>query len=227
MGIGTLTMAEQSLKDKIVDGIFSERGYVLVALGAVLIVIGLLGQTKWFTLIPDEYRWAGIVIGFCVLAAGITLLVIDGQSGKNKYGVEIFYPDGRVPVDEKIAVKGRVGRRRLPIGSELWLLRIYPNRKEFVPMRQIVPGRDGVWEAEDCTLGGKKDDKRIIGAYLIDESAKVLIESRQQAEKEHNKWMDKLNVPKETPERYLMPIKADVRLMKNMEMCLEIEVRRN
>jgi hypothetical protein len=227
VGIRELTMADQSLKEKIVDAVFSERGYVLVVAGFVLLLIGFLGQTNWFPLIPDEYRWAAIVIGVCLLLAGIALLFIDGQSGKNKYGVEIFYPKKGAPVDEKIEINGRIGRRRLPTGKELWLLRIYPNRKEFVPMKQIVPDREGAWETKDCALGGIKNDRRIIGAYLVDESAKVLIESRQQAEKEHNKWMDELGVPKDKPNRYLMPIKADVSMMKNMEMCLEIEVRRN
>jgi hypothetical protein len=219
-------MPEESLKTKILELIFGERSHTMLALTVLLLGVGLVGQTKWFPLIPDEFRWAAIGLGVISLLVTIVFFVVDGHARKNKYGVEIFVPTKGAYVDERIEIKGRMGPRPLPAGKELWLLRIYPKRSEFEPMMRVQPDTDGSWTASGCSLGGASEEPRIIGAYVIDESARLLFDYREQVHREHNEWMDKLKVSKDVRNRYLKPIRADVTKQKNMEKCVEVEVKR-
>ena len=218
-------MPEESLKNKIVELIFGERAHTMLALTVILLGLGLVGQTKWFPLIPDEFRWLAIGLGMISFLVTIVFFVVDGHGKKNKYGVEIFVPTKGAFVDQTIDIQGRMGPRPLPAGKELWLLRIYPNRSEFEPMTRVHPDRDGSWTASG-NLGGASKDKRIIGAYVIDESTRLLFDYRDQVHREHNKWMDDLKVGKDVKDRYLKPIRADVTKQTNMEKCVEVEVKR-
>ena len=125
-----------------------------------------------------------------------------------------------------VHVNGTIRLRSLPKGKELWLLRIYPNHDEFVPMRRANVATDGTWMALDCQLGGGPGAPRTIGAYLIDETSQIFFQYFREASDFHNEWMDRKEVPIDAKKRYLPPIKGDPGKIKSMHMCHEVTIAR-
>jgi hypothetical protein len=78
----------------------------------------------------------------------------------------------------------------------------------------------------DCDIGGTTGDRRIIGAFLINPAGQVLIEYFRAAARRHNQWMDKLQVARNEPDRYLPNIERDAIEKVEMIECDRVDLVR-
>jgi hypothetical protein len=113
---------------------------LLIVIGAALFTLGLVGEVKPY--IPEmalAARIAAMVVGLAIALTGIWLVFKDLR--KDVRGVRILSPVGGEDMQETITVRGEI-KDDIPDGKELWLLRIYPDRNSFVPMKAVHPRSD-------------------------------------------------------------------------------------
>jgi hypothetical protein len=220
---------EGNVRDARMDNLWkflSDVRSLLILAGLILFALGLVGQITGY--IPEmalAARLAAIVVGIAVALTGIWLVFADLR--KNVRGIRILDPPNGKKLPERVPlVRGEI-QDDIPDGKELWLLRIYPKHNMFVPLTAVHVRSDKTWEVEDCYLGGKPGEKRYIGAYIVDETAVTLFTLFFDASKQHNKWMDDLEIQKGADKRHLEPIKGDPAKMENMKVGHEVEVERD
>jgi hypothetical protein len=199
---------------------------LLIVGGLGLFAFSLVGQIAPYTpVMSPTAQIVGCIVGLGLMLGGIWFYLKDFR--KNVRGIRILSPADGDKVQAKVPVRGEI-QDDVPEGKELWLLRIYPNRDKFVPMTAVHPRANKTWDApaKDCNIAGLPGEKRIIGAYIVDPSAVTLFTLFIDWRKQHDGWMDKLNVPKDAEFRTLQPIKGDPAKMENMKVGHEVEVER-
>jgi hypothetical protein len=164
-----------------------------------------------------------IVIGVLVLFSG-AFVALSRPISPKPYGISITTPGNNESVGIT-RVEGTI-RKLPPSKYELWLLRIYRDG-DFNPLQriEIVRGREK-WLVDNLDIGGNSGDRRTIGAFLINPAGQVLLEYFLAAARQHNRWMDNLNVPRENSDRWLPNLKRDMIAKVEMIECDRVDLIR-
>jgi hypothetical protein len=160
----------------------------LMLAGVIFIGLGLAGGVTyhgWFPIAENN--------SYGAIAIGIALLIWGGVIANRKpvppikgyeYGVKIINPSEREQVDI-VSVKGTI-EKMPPEGYKLMVLRIYPNARYGIhPLKEVTFTGNKAWHADDCDVGGKTNDPRTIGAYLVGPSGQALFRYYSEAANQH------------------------------------------
>jgi hypothetical protein len=158
---------------------------LLIVLGVVILVLGLAGGVtlKGILPIPEaEWRIFAAVAGLLLVLISVVFLGKASATPREamRYGIKITTPhDGNhVGITN---VEGTI-KRRFPAEYTLHMLRIYPGSNGFIPMGVAeVDYKARIWRATGCDIGGRPGNSRIIGAYLVGPSGRVLFDYYHQA----------------------------------------------
>jgi hypothetical protein len=210
------------LFQKLVDSPVS----LVIVLGFITLILGLSGGVQynnWFPIASGAAQIAAITIGVIVLLVGI-FVVLSRPVSSRPYGITITSPQNNDAVDIT-RVEGTI-RKFPPPKYELWLLRIYRDG-EFTPIQRVslVKGREK-WLVPDCDIGGTTGDHRTIAAFLINPAGQLLFEYFRAAARRHNQWMDKLQVARSEPDRYLPNIDRSAIEKVEMIECDRVDLVR-
>jgi hypothetical protein len=205
-----------------IERVFESVGVLLIVLGAAMFVLGAAGGINYNNWLPVDTagRIALVGSGIPTLVVGV-ILALRSNDPRAPLGIKITFPVKGQSVG-KIDVQGTIAKK-LPKDQELWIIRMYP-QGDFIPLRRVnlKPG-DKDWIAKDCDVGGKSGEDRTLCAFLVGPSAKEYFKYFREAASRHNAWMDKLQVPKDEPDRYLPNIKEPT---GDMIECHRVDVKR-
>lgn len=204
--------------EKISD-FFRELIYIpeslLIVVGALIAVIAGSGGVPYVP-VQGNAQWILGAFGGVLAAAGVWLVI---QAGLRPYGVQILSPPPNSPVASAVAVTGTV--RHIPNGKELWLVRVYDD-ETYYPVKKVSVGRgERTWHEQ---FDFRAADK--IGAFIFGKEGLALISYYKDAEKRHNQWMDKFDVPKDAKERYLPNPKLQSIKALRIKVCHIVKVTR-
>ncbi|MGP0095211.1 MAG: hypothetical protein ACLPKB_35450 [Xanthobacteraceae bacterium] len=167
--------------------------------GVALFVCGIVFQSKTFALTKASARSLGITITHPVAS------------------------DNKVP--ESVNVRGEI-KKAIPDGYKLYAVRIYPEHGYFIPIKPATIDLEAKkWEAPKCTMGGKTGDHRIIGAWLVGASGKVLFDYYDRAAGLHGETVKELRTLSPTKEVKYLPLMQEK--TADMFECARVEVERN
>jgi len=179
---------------------------LLILLGAILVVIGAAGGITYKSILPFTAPWAQFAVGglgFVLAMLGV-LFVWGGSRSAKPYGIVITHPRPGEHV-RRVNVSGNI-RKLPPEEYKLWVLRVYDDGR-IAPLREVtIDKNDQTWVAPNCDVGGRPDQRRFLAAALIGKCGQTFFKYYFEAATHHNKWMDDLDVPRDTEGRYLPAI---------------------
>ena len=169
--------------------LFDKPAIFLMIFGVVFIALGISGgltyQTSSFTVV-EAWRYVSLGFGTVMLLWGSVLATRRPVPPikADEYGIKITNPQEREQVDI-VSVKGTI-KKAPPEGYKLMVLRIYPNSRNGIhPLKEVKFTDDKTWHADDCDMGGKTDDRRTVGAYLVGPSGQALFRYYSEAANQH------------------------------------------
>jgi hypothetical protein len=170
---------------------------LLIVLGAFCFILGAAGgvsYNNWFP-VSDWGRYFAIVGGVALAATGVLLSLrnIRGPIPKSEdYQVRITHPRAGDKVDV-VDVEGTLSKP-LPAGYSLRIFRIYPN-SDFLALGQAVIAKKGTgykWHAAGCDIGGKTNEPRILGVYVVGPIGKFLLDYSKRCNSTHHSTLEQL-----------------------------------
>lgn len=215
--------------------LISDHRSLLILGGLLVFTLGIAGEVKnWVAPLTWQAQVAAASLGAVVTIFGMYLIFRDPTKldMRKDHGIKITLPHANDPVPLHVEIRGEI-KEPLPEGKELWLFRIWPDRQQFVPMRRVPTNPDSAnWKVENVHLGGRPNDHRYIGAYIVDQSALPLLAFFRHATTRYDKWIQRV-IPTEATkaeyekERHLDPIKVDPAKLSNMKRAHEIKIIRS
>jgi hypothetical protein len=203
---------------------FERAETLLIILGALAFTLGAAGgihYKDWFPIDDLAARIALMGGGGLAFAFGAYAAIRDREP-RRPHGIKITFPIQGQLVD-RVNVQGSMARRP-PKRYALWVVRIYRGG-DLVPLRKAsLQVNQRKWEAKECDVGGETGQERTLGVFLVGPSTQKFFEYFKSAAERHNYWMDKLNVPKGEPQRYLPAIEDPT---EDMIECDRVDVKRS
>jgi hypothetical protein len=159
---------------------------LLIVLGVTVLVLGLAGGITYKEIFPipqTEWRALGTAAGLLLVFISVAFLGRSSPtiSSAARYGIKITAPGegNHVGITN---VEGTI-KRKFSVEYALYMIRIYPDSNRLVPMGVAdVNYKTGAWRAIGCNIGGRPGNARIIGAYLVGPSGRVLFDYYNQVE---------------------------------------------
>jgi hypothetical protein len=189
--------------------------------GLFLVIIGLFVMVVATGAVPNapvQGDWQKILgwVGGALVIIGLLWALLRPPGPP--YGVKIVSPPANTAVGPSVIVTGTVGWLR---GKQLWLTRIYQD-ETYYPVKKISVGhRQREW-SEQLDLA-KADG---IGAFVMGEAGQALISQFKEAERRHNGWMTRLDVPLDAQDRYLPNLKINDVNAFGITVCATVKVTR-
>jgi hypothetical protein len=184
-------MADGDWKSKLATELIENIPVLTIALGAVLVILGLTtGIHGWITI---ELPWArGVAVGLGVLLMAIGLFVSpygkrlpDAESLKMK----IMYP-AQGSEAHNIVIGGNIAKTKLPKDYELRVVKHFA--RGWAPIGAVRVNKDGTWESNRCSIGGTPGDFVRISVCLVGPAGKLLISYFDEAASVHEATMKNL-----------------------------------
>jgi hypothetical protein len=199
-------MAEENWKTKVATGLIENVPVLLIALGALLILLGLTTGIKGWTGIDLPWaRYVAIILAVLLIIAGAITSLYAERSPKAKHvGIIITGPPQGLPVHH-IVLNGTIAKAKLPKGYDLHVIKHYG--KGWAPIGTVlIDTAKGTWKSSRCSIGGIPGESITISVCLVGRGGKVLIDYFYQAASTHENGMKSVTSLPPGVARHLPPI---------------------
>jgi hypothetical protein len=199
-------MSDETWKTKLATGLIENVPVLMIALGAVLLLLGLTtGIKDWISIEQPWARLVATILGVLLIIAGaITSQYAERIPNAKSFELKINSPAQREPAHH-IVLNGTLAKSELPKGYDLHVIKHYG--KGWAPIGTVlIDSAKGTWKSSQCSIGGNPGESITISVCLVGRGGKVLIDYFYQAASTHENAMKSVTSLPQGVARHLPPI---------------------